>query len=136
MKRIVFASMLMLGMVGCATPPETSHSLIERQELKVDPEVIYIMEVTELFQERLSQPGGGSLLQVQFAVDARSDAELAWKVTWFDDSGMKEKVSGKATAGQLCWPGSHGFLRPRLPTPVLPVTNYIFVNLNKRKVIC
>lgn len=96
MKRIVFASMLALGLVGCATPPETSSTLVERQELKVDPNIVYAAQVTELFQERVSQPGGGSLLQVQFAVDARSDADMAWKVTWFDASGMVVKGVGES----------------------------------------
>tara|TARA_R110002111_G_C6001633_1_gene373225 strand:+ start:1852 stop:2244 length:393 start_codon:yes stop_codon:yes gene_type:complete len=95
MKRILFASMLVLGLAGCASQPETSSSLIDRQELKVDPEVIYTMNVTELFEERLAQTGGESLLQVQFAVEARSDAELAWKVTWFDASGMTVKGVGE-----------------------------------------
>ncbi|WP_100638333.1 YcfL family protein [Marinobacter salexigens] len=96
MKRIVFASMLVLSLVGCASQPETSSSLIDRPELKVDPEVVYTMGVTELFQERLAQPDGESLLQVQFAVEARSDAELAWKVTWFDASGMMVKGVGES----------------------------------------
>lgn len=122
MKRIVFTSMLMLGMVGCATPPETTHSLIERQELKVDPEVIYSMDVTELFQERLSQPGGGSLLQVQFAVDARSDAELAWKVTWFDDSGMKVKGVGEGYRRATLLAGQSRFFEVTAPSP--RVTSY------------
>jgi uncharacterized protein YcfL len=95
MKSVLFASMLVLGLAGCASQPETSSSLIDRQELKVDPEVIYTMDVTELFEKRLAQSGGDSLLQVQFAVEARSDTELAWKVTWFDDSGMVVKNVGE-----------------------------------------
>ncbi|GGE54953.1 hypothetical protein GCM10011533_04310 [Streptosporangium jomthongense] len=87
MKILLLASMLVLGLAGCASPPET-RPLSERQNLKVDPEVVYTMAVTELFEKRLVQPGGDTLLQVQFAVEARSDTELAWKVTWFDDSGM------------------------------------------------
>jgi uncharacterized protein YcfL len=82
-------------MAGCAAQPE-ANALIERQELKVDPEVIYTMTVTELLEERLPQPGGESLLQIQFAVEARSDAELAWKVTWFDASGLVVKGVGDA----------------------------------------
>lgn len=88
MKTLLFASLLVLGLAGCATPPETSSSLVDRQELKVDPDIIYAADVTELFQKRVEQPGGGSLLQVQFAVEARSDADMAWKVTWFDANGM------------------------------------------------
>lgn len=122
MKRIVFASMLVLGLVGCATPPETSSSLIDRQELKVDPEVIYTMDVTELFQERLQQPGGDSLLQVQFAVDARSDTELAWKVTWFDDSGMKVKGVGEGYRKATLLTGQSRYFKATAPNP--RVTNY------------
>lgn len=94
MKSLLIASMLVFGLVGCATQPET-RSLDERQNLKVDPEVIYTTKVTELFEERKAQPGGGSLLQVQFAVEARSDTELAWKVTWFKDNGMVVKGVGE-----------------------------------------
>ena len=100
MKTLLFASLLVLSslvlsLAGCATPPETSSSLIDRQELKVDPDIIYAAEVTELFQAREDQPGGGSLLQVQFAVEARSDADMAWKVTWFDANGMVVKGVGE-----------------------------------------
>ncbi|MBQ0833065.1 YcfL family protein [Marinobacter sp.] len=95
MKTLLFASLLVLGLAGCATPPETRSSLVDRPELKVDPDIIYAADVTELFQARVEQPGGGSLLQVQFAVDARSDADMAWKVTWFDANGMVVKGVGE-----------------------------------------
>ena len=97
MKMAFFASVLVFGLslAGCAAQPQTS-ALVDRPELKVDPEVIYTMDVTELFEERLAQPGGDSLLQVQFAVEARSDAELAWKVTWFDSIGMEVKGVGES----------------------------------------
>lgn len=85
---------LVLVLAGCASQPATS-PMIERQELKVDPEVIYTMTVTELFEERLAQPGGDSLLQIQFAVEAHSDARLAWKATWFDGNGMVVKGVGE-----------------------------------------
>lgn len=96
MKKILIAGLFGLGLaiVGCASQPET-HSLVDRKELSVDPEVMYALTVTELFEERLTQPGGGSLLQVQFAVEARSDAELAWKITWFDVNGMTVKGVGE-----------------------------------------
>lgn len=95
MKMLLFASLLVFGLAGCATPPETSSSLVDRQELKVDPDIIYAVDVTELFQQRVEQPGGGSLLQIQFAVEARSDADMAWKVTWFDAGGMVVKGVGE-----------------------------------------
>ncbi|HEA51742.1 hypothetical protein LCGC14_1525070 [marine sediment metagenome] len=94
MKSVLLAGMLVLGLAGCASQPETS-SVIDRAELKVDPEVIYTMDVTELLKTRLEQPGGDSLLQVQFAVEARSDTELAWNVTWFDASGIMVKSVGE-----------------------------------------
>lgn len=98
MRWILLPGMLMLslGLVGCATPPATSSSVSDRQELIVDPEIIYTMGVTELFEERLPQPAGDSLLQVQFTVEARSDAELAWKVIWFDARGMTVKGVGES----------------------------------------
>ena len=89
-----FVAILMLAVVGCATPPQTN-GLIEREELKVDPEVLNSMTVTELFQESVRQPDGTSILQVQFAVEAYSDADLAWKVNWFDAEGMTVKGVGE-----------------------------------------
>lgn len=94
MKSLVLASVLVLGLAGCTTQPETNSTMIDRQELRVDPEVVYTADVTELFKSRLTLPDGGSLLQVQFAVEARSDTELGWKVTWFDDVGMVVKGVG------------------------------------------
>ncbi|MFY3774071.1 YcfL family protein [Marinobacter salsuginis] len=93
----LIAVVLIIGlfMAGCATQPEPN-ALIERKELKIDPEVIYTMTVTELLEKRIPQPGGEGLLQIQFAVEARSDAELAWKVTWFDASGLVVKGVGDA----------------------------------------
>ena len=95
MKSVLLAGVLVFGLAGCALQPDVSSTMIDRQELKVDPEVIYTTDVTELFQKRVTQPGGDSLLHVQFAVEARSDTELAWKVTWFDDSGMVVKSVGE-----------------------------------------
>ncbi|OEY65502.1 YcfL family protein [Marinobacter sp. X15-166B] len=97
MKRLFIASLLSVVavLVGCATPPETSSSAA-RQQLNVDPDVSYSMTVAELFEERVAQAGGGSLLHIQFAVAAHSDAELAWKVTWFDANGMTVKGVGEA----------------------------------------
>jgi uncharacterized protein YcfL len=87
MKAVLLASLLVFGLAGCSLQPETN-SKIDRQELKIDPEISYSTDVTELFKTRLEQPNGESLLQIQFAVEARSNAELAWKVTWFDADGM------------------------------------------------
>lgn len=95
MKPLFLASMLVLGLVGCASQPETNSSMVDRQELRVDPEVVYTTDVTELFKSRLTLPDGSSLLQVQFALEARSDTELAWKVTWFNDVGMVVKGVGE-----------------------------------------
>lgn len=94
MRLFLLASMLVLGLAGCATPPET-RPVSERQNLKVDPEIVYTMAVTELIDKRLTQPDGDTLLQVQFAVEARSDTKLAWNVTWFDDTGMVVKSVGE-----------------------------------------
>ena len=81
---------LLLLLAGCASQPHTT-GVIERDSLQVDPDVLYSMTVTELFEQRIRQPDGTSILQVQFAVDAHSDAELAWKVSWFDANGMMVK---------------------------------------------
>jgi len=87
MKAVLLTSLLIFGLTGCASPPVTTVPT-DRQELKVDPEVSYSTDVTELFKTRLEQPNGESLLQVQFALEARSNSELAWKITWFDADGM------------------------------------------------
>lgn len=97
MKKIFPVALILLSVLtlGCAAKPETNHS-IERQELKVDPDVLYSMSVTELFEERLVQPGGEGLLQVQFAVEAHAEADVAWKINWFDANGMEVKGVGDA----------------------------------------
>lgn len=94
MKAVLLASLLALGLAGCAMQPQTNAQMVERQELRVDPEVSFSTDVTELFSSRLEQADGSSLLQVQFAVEARSNSELAWKITWFDDGGMIVKGVG------------------------------------------
>lgn len=123
MRITVCAGLLSLALVlaGCASPPETN-ALTERQELKVDPEVIYTMTVTELFEERLAQPGGDSLLQVQFAVEARSDARLAWKVTWFDENGMTVKGVGEGYRQASLQTGQARYFKATAPHP--RVTSY------------
>lgn len=87
MKAGLLIGLLILALAGCASPPATN-APAERETLKVDPEVSYSTDVTELVKTHLEQPDGSSLLQVQFALEARSDSELVWKVVWFDASGM------------------------------------------------
>jgi uncharacterized protein YcfL len=79
--------MLLFVLAGCAqTPPDSEGE--NRQQLKIDPDVLYSMKVTELIETRKEQPDGGSLLHVQFAIEALADASMAWRVTWFDANGM------------------------------------------------
>jgi uncharacterized protein YcfL len=92
-KASLFAFVAVLA--GCATPPQTN-GVVEREELKVDPEVLYSMTVTELFEDRIRQPDGTSILQVQFAVEALNNADLTWKISWFDAQGMTVKGVGEA----------------------------------------
>lgn len=98
MKRAFIASLLCAVFLvsGCAAPPETRSSAVDRQQLNTDPSVTFNMQVTELFQERITQPDGSSLLHLQFAVTAHSDADMAWQVTWFDAKGMKVKGVGES----------------------------------------
>ena len=107
MKKLILTALVLVGFLtlGCASEPARTPS-IERPQLQVDPDVLYSMSVTELFEERLGQYGDKGPLQVQFAVDAHADADLAWKVTWFDANGMEVKGVGssyrkaKVLAGQ------------------------------------
>lgn len=98
MKRALIASLLcsVFLLWGCATAPETKTTAVDRQQLNVDPSVTFSMSVTELFQERIAQPDGSSLLHIQFAVKAHSDAEMVWQVTWFDANGMRVKGVGES----------------------------------------
>lgn len=91
---IAFSCALVLA--GCAiqSPAETA-AVIDREQLQVDPEVNYFVAVTELLSQRIAQPGGETLLQIQYAVEARANADLAWKVTWFDSNGMVVKGVGE-----------------------------------------
>lgn len=123
MKEILMAGCLSLALVlgGCASQPATN-PLAERQELNIDPDVLYSLTVTELFEERIPQPDGSSLLQIQFAVEAHSDAELAWKVTWFDDKGMTVKGVGDAYRRASLLMGQNRFFKATAPHP--QVTSY------------
>ncbi len=109
-------AVLMLVMVGCATPPR-DNQLIAREELKVDPEVRYFMTVTELFQDRIRQADGSSILQVQFAAEALNDGELAWKVTWFDEAGMQVKGVGEGYRRATLLAGQNRFFTTTAPHP-------------------
>ncbi|WP_242634316.1 YcfL family protein [Marinobacter salicampi] len=105
---------MVLILTGCASQPETN-PLVERQELKVDPEVMYVLTVTEIFEERLAQPGGDSLLQIQFAVQAHTDTPLAWQVTWFDASGMRIKGVGDGYRRQSLLTGQTRYFKATAP---------------------
>jgi uncharacterized protein YcfL len=92
---IAFSCALVL--VGCAIqPPAETAAAIDREQLQVDPEVNYFVAVTELLSQRIAQPGGEALLQIQYAVEARSNGDLAWKVTWFDPNGIVVKGVGES----------------------------------------
>ncbi|SFM98318.1 YcfL family protein [Marinobacter pelagius] len=116
MKVSLISLFLILALVvgGCATKPETNAS-VERQELKVDPEILYALTVSELFEDRLPQADGSSLLQVQFAVDVHSNADLAWKVTWFDDTGMTVKGVGEGYRKATLITGQTRYFRATAP---------------------
>lgn len=118
MKNLLIAGCMSLALLvaGCASQPATN-PLAERQELKIDPDVLYSLTVTELFEGRLAQPDGSSLLQVQFAVEAQADAELAWKVTWFDDSGMTVKGVGDAYRRASLLMGQNRYFKATAPHP-------------------
>lgn len=82
------------ALAGCA-PVQPEREYVQRDDLKVDPEVRQFLAVTELLQSRTDQPGGGSLLRIQFSVEAYEDADLEWAVTWFDDAGMTVRSVGE-----------------------------------------
>ncbi|MDC0661556.1 hypothetical protein [Marinobacter sp. SS21] len=79
--------LLALLLSACA-PLQPGREYVERDDLKVDPEVRHSLIVTELLQSRRDQPGGGSLLQIQFSVEAYEDTDMEWAVQWFDEAGM------------------------------------------------
>lgn len=95
-KTQIIAFSCALALAGCAIqPPVETAASIDREQLQIDPEVNYFVAVTELLSRRIAQPGGETLLQIQYAVEARSNADMAWKVTWFDDNGIRVKGVGE-----------------------------------------
>lgn len=114
LKTIVFA--LMALMVGCATAPQTS-GVVDRDELNVDPEIRYAITVTELFEEQIRQPDGTSFLQVQFAVAVTNDADMAWKVDWFNSEGMKVKSVGEGYRTASVLAGQNRYFKATAPHP-------------------
>lgn len=123
MKKILMVCCMAFVLIGsgCAQQPATNR-LAERQELKIDPEVLYGLTVTELFEQRLSQPDGSSLLQIQFAVQAHADSGLAWKVTWFDDRGLIVEGVGDAYRRAKLLMGQSRYFKATAPHP--KVTSY------------
>ena len=111
-----FFFMMAAFLVGCATPIATN-GIIDREELQVDPEVRYSMSVTELFEDRIQQPDGTSILQVQFAVKAQNDADLAWKISWFDAQGMKVKGVGEGYRTASVLAGQSRYFKATAPHP-------------------
>jgi uncharacterized protein YcfL len=113
-KAVVFALMALL--VGCAAPTQ-ANGVVDRDELNVDPEVRYAITVTELFQEQIRQPDGTSILQVQFAVEVLNDANLAWKVDWFNSEGMKVKGVGEGYRTASVLAGQNRYFKATAPHP-------------------
>lgn len=79
-------------LVACTTSPPSTEP-IERETLKVDPELQASIRVRELLQERvpLDSESEDGFLKIQFYVDALEDTRLMWAVTWFDDRGLLVK---------------------------------------------
>ncbi|WBA18263.1 hypothetical protein [Salinivibrio kushneri] len=87
----LLASLFLLA--GCASEPNINQ--IQRSELEVDPLLGHKLEVVEIFEERMPQASGESMLRVQFAVRGNSDTRFAWKVNWFNVNDMKVRGVGK-----------------------------------------
>ncbi|WP_404364572.1 YcfL family protein [Marinobacter sp.] len=114
--RLTILFLLTLALIACAqTPPADSPQ--EREQLQVDPEVQFSMRVTELFEERLQQASGDSLLQIQFAVKASSGARMAWKVTWFDADGRKIDSVGESYREASLLAGQTRYFTATAPHP-------------------
>ncbi|WP_162628735.1 MULTISPECIES: DUF1425 domain-containing protein [Marinobacter] len=80
-------------LTGCAlVQPEREYT--QRDDLKVDPEIRQSLVVQELLDQRVSTPNG-SLLRIQFSVQAYQDTDMEWAVTWFDDDGMVVRGVGE-----------------------------------------
>lgn len=92
---IVVVMLAMVGMLSACAPMAPQREYVQRDDLKVDPEVRQFLAVNELLQSRVDQPGGGSLLRIQFSVEAYEDADMEWAVNWFDDDGMKVPSVGE-----------------------------------------
>lgn len=85
---LVIALLMLFGMLGACVSMDPEREYVERDDLKVDPEVRQSVNVTELLQTRVDLPSGGSLLRIQFSVQAYQDTDLEWAITWFDNAGM------------------------------------------------
>lgn len=85
---ILLATTVLIALLSACAPLQPERAYVQRDDLKVDPEVRHSVIVNELLQRRIEQPGGGSLLQLQFSLEAYEDTDLEWAVTWFDESGM------------------------------------------------
>lgn len=116
MKHLITMALLGLFLSGCAMQPPRSE-LYDREELNVDREVQFGLIVTELFQERLRQPSGDSLLQVAFAVEGRADTRFGWKVTWFNGQGMTVPGVGRGYREARVLPEQNRYFKATAPHP-------------------
>lgn len=87
MKALIGIICLSFLLAACA-PVQPKREYVQRDDLKVDPEIRQSVQVQELLDKRVSLPSGGSLLRIQFSVQAYQDTNMEWAVTWFDEDGM------------------------------------------------
>ncbi len=80
--------MLVISLLGACAPLQPEREFVQRDDLRVDPEIRAFLTVTELLEKRIDMPGGGDLLKLQFSVQAYQDTLMEWAVTWFDAEGM------------------------------------------------
>ncbi|AXS81847.1 MULTISPECIES: YcfL family protein [Marinobacter] len=90
MSRMMQLAVLILvtSLLGACAPIQPEREVVQRDDLRVDPEIGGFVTVTELLEKRIDMPGGGDLLKIQFAVQAYQDTLMEWAVTWFDAEGM------------------------------------------------
>mgnify|MGYP006403771567 CR=1 FL=1 len=123
MKASLFSMFFTLGFLlsGCASKLDVNASA-ERQKLIVEPEILYAVTVSELLEHSLPQANGSSLLQIQFSVEVRSNADLAWRVTWFDANGITVKGVGEGYRKASLITGQTRYFQATAPHP--KVTSY------------
>jgi|AntRauTorcE11897_2_1112592.scaffolds.fasta_scaffold07665_2 hypothetical protein len=107
--------LVVISLLGACASTQPEREVMERDDLRVDPEISAFLAVTELLEKRIDMPSGGDLLKIQFSVQAYQDTLMEWAVTWFDAEGMVVPGVGEGYRPARVLPNQNRFFTATAP---------------------